>query len=278
MDLLIDQDDGSTDRSREIIQSYSDPRIKVIINGKNLNLANSLNIGLKEAQGEYVVRMDADDISATHRLEEQLQYMEKNKEIVLSGTFIKIIGTEEVKSYPISHNECKLGLLFNSILVHPSTIMRKNFFIENNLFYNSEFERGQDYELWTRVVLLGKIGNLNKVLYYYRIKKEGTQEEDLKKIESAKHIREKYLTYLDIDFSSQELMLHNKISLGRGLSIKELLSVNDWFEKIKRDTRKEINYCEDCYVLLEIKRKSILSPKRIIKDFLKKFQKEISLF
>src|SRR3989344_8977423 len=78
--------DASTDNTAEIINSFSDPRLKTITNSHNLGLTKSLNIGLKEAQGKYIARLDADDISLPDRLKIQHDFMESHPDIALSGT------------------------------------------------------------------------------------------------------------------------------------------------------------------------------------------------
>src|SRR3989344_5781814 len=85
--------DCSTDKTKKIIEEYAnkDARIKLINNATNLGLTKSLNIGLKEARGEYVARLDADDVALPERLEKQYEFMEKNKETTLVGAWAEII-------------------------------------------------------------------------------------------------------------------------------------------------------------------------------------------
>ncbi|MCP8319033.1 MAG: glycosyltransferase, partial [Candidatus Methylarchaceae archaeon HK01B] len=83
--------DGSTDRTVEILRSYHDSRIKIITNEKNMGLTKSLNKGLKIARSEYVARMDADDISYPRRLEVQYEYMKKNPDVGIVGSWNDVI-------------------------------------------------------------------------------------------------------------------------------------------------------------------------------------------
>ena len=85
-------DDGSTDGSADIIQSYKDVRIRFISNGKNLSVPVSLNMGLNLARGEYIARMDCDDISLPQRLEKQVQFMDANPEVGVCGTWLETFG------------------------------------------------------------------------------------------------------------------------------------------------------------------------------------------
>ena len=84
---IIIVDDGSTDETPKILKIFAkkDQRIKIIRNKRNLNIANSLNIGIKSAKGNYIARMDADDISLPHRIKNQMNYLHKHPEIVILG-------------------------------------------------------------------------------------------------------------------------------------------------------------------------------------------------
>ena len=87
--LIID--DGSTDKSLEIIKSYNDSRIRLIGHEQNQKLIATLNEGIKLAQGEYIARMDADDISAPERLQKQMEFLEKHPATVVLGCDFQII-------------------------------------------------------------------------------------------------------------------------------------------------------------------------------------------
>jgi len=84
--------DGSTDRTAEILRSYDDPRIIIINNEKNIGLTKSLNIGLRMAKGEYIARMDADDVSMPERLQKQIELLNQKKNTGLVGTYYTIIN------------------------------------------------------------------------------------------------------------------------------------------------------------------------------------------
>jgi glycosyltransferase involved in cell wall biosynthesis len=108
-------DDGSTDESRDIINSYPDTRIKVISHKTNLGLITALNTGIDNARGRYIARMDADDISAPERLEKQVEFMEMNSEIGVLGTWYETFGKENHKEgLPVDPAEVKCHLLFHS--------------------------------------------------------------------------------------------------------------------------------------------------------------------
>lgn len=160
--LIID--DASTDNSREIIKEYHS-RVKLIINEKNLGLTKSLNKGLKLAQGQYIVRMDADDISLPYRLEKQFNFMEGNKEVVLCGSLAWIINEkgERIGEKNVETENIKEKLLFNNQFIHSSLFFKKELG-----FYDESFQRAQDYEFVLRVASKHKVANLKERLISWR--------------------------------------------------------------------------------------------------------------
>ncbi|MBE2192951.1 MAG: glycosyltransferase [Anaerolinea sp.] len=151
-------DDGSTDGTAQILDSYSDPRIVRINNEKNLGLAASLNIGIDRAQGEYIARMDADDVSLPHRFETQVKYMGNHPEIDFLGTNLRYMDENSIlsekrlyfESSPLSSTYLKWRLLWGNPLAHPTMLMRRSTLNHYSLRYDPQFSSAQDYDLWTR--------------------------------------------------------------------------------------------------------------------------------
>jgi glycosyltransferase involved in cell wall biosynthesis len=165
--LIID--DGSTDKSIDIIHSYQDSRISVIKNETNLGLIASLNNGIELSKGEFIARMDSDDISYANRLEKQLAYMMQNPDIGISGSWMYTIDTGEIIYYPETHEKCKTFKFFNSPLAHPTVIFKRELFLKNNLKYSIDYPVCEDIELWKRCMKYTKLGNLCEPLLFYRI-------------------------------------------------------------------------------------------------------------
>jgi len=164
--------DGSTDNSMEIIESYNDSRIRLINNEKNLKLIASLNKGISLARGKYIARMDCDDISMPERLEKEVNFLENSLEYGLVGTCYTVIdgaGKEQYnKSYPSSNDLIKLFLSLNCPLAHGSIMGRTELF-KQNLYGSKEYSAVEDYELWTRIAKVTKIHNIPEYLFKYRI-------------------------------------------------------------------------------------------------------------
>lgn len=163
--------DGSTDRTREIILSYDDPRIIYLENEHNSGICITLNRGLDAARGRYIARMDADDISLPQRFAKQVAYLDAHPEVGVLGTDIEVFG-EDIATYTFTQlhtpEECQAGLLFNSCFAHPTVMMRKTVLDANNLRYNDNFRGLEDYELWWQTSKYTKLNNLAAPLLRYR--------------------------------------------------------------------------------------------------------------
>ena len=171
---LIIINDGSTDNSKNIINSFSDERIKYI-EQNNKGLACTLNIAAFQCNGKYIVRMDQDDLSAPNRFFIQFNFLEKHPDIsVLSGavSYIDATGKYLGRSFPIT---CPLlikkSLLYKGCVVcHPSVIMRKKDFDDVGGYSEIIGGRFTDYHLWVKFVKKSyKIQNLSKILLQYRV-------------------------------------------------------------------------------------------------------------
>jgi glycosyltransferase involved in cell wall biosynthesis len=171
-DFLI-IDDGSTDRTREIIDSYQDPKIKLIRNQQNVGLTHSLNKGLDLARGEYIARMDSDDISLPDRLARQVAYMDVHPEVAVCGTWAKdidldgkVIGVRETPiGKDLEHNYWR-----PSPIIHPSAMIRRADL--NGLRYDEQMRYAQDFDLWLRMRVKHKLANLPEHLLLYRVHRD----------------------------------------------------------------------------------------------------------
>lgn len=233
--LIID--DASTDSTPEILRSYVDPRIRIIINEKNQGLTKSLNKGLEIAVGEYIVRMDADDISLPERLEVQVKFMENNPEIYVCGSWIEIIGCNsgEIWEYPTDSNEIKCKHLFECSIAHPSVIFKKDLPDQNHLRYDPTFKRSQDYDLWVRISTSYLLANIGKVLLKHRIHQSAIgQHYSNEQKRCADQIRYRQLQeFLGLAPTEEELRLHSLISVMEFETKKNNLNdVNQWLLKI----------------------------------------------
>jgi len=171
-ELLI-INDGSTDRSRDIILTFDDPRITLVENSENIGLAATLNVGLGLAKYELIARQDADDLSLPERLARQVDFLEKNPSVVLVGTQAVIIDQQgfrkgRVLDRACTHDSIRWDLLFDNSFTHSSVMFRRSIIAQLG-GYDMAFRYCQDYALWTQVARHHSVANLNVCLVHYRV-------------------------------------------------------------------------------------------------------------
>lgn len=172
---LIIINDASTDNTEKVIRSYMahDRRIKLHNNIQNKGLTKNLNEAIKHCQGNYIARIDGDDIAFLNRLEQQYLFMEKNPHVILCGCQAKQIGMAN-KIFPNNSSEAELkcGILFNTILPHPTFFFRKELTDFYEQYYNSKFRYAQDYYFLYQTLNKGNVALIPEVLQYYRMYKQ----------------------------------------------------------------------------------------------------------
>lgn len=171
--------DGSTDLTREIVLSYNDPRICLIDNEENMGLTKSLNKGLKIARGEYIARMDADDVSMFDRFERQIDFLNRHRDYAVVGTFLKVINEDSKVVFtiekPTQDADIREFLNRDNCIGHGSAMIRKTC-LQNVGFYDESIKKSQDYELWLRISQNYRLANIPQYLYMWRNHKENISE------------------------------------------------------------------------------------------------------
>lgn len=166
-------DDGSTDKSLEIIKKYMamDDRIILIKNEKNLGLAPSLNKCIEKARGEYIARMDADDIAVKDRFYKQVKYLDEHPNIafVCGGVYLideKGVWGTRLNQIPLT----KENVFKYQPIAHPTTMIRKSILeLVNGYTVAPYTKRGQDFDLWCKIYSHGYVGkNIGEIVLYYR--------------------------------------------------------------------------------------------------------------
>jgi glycosyltransferase involved in cell wall biosynthesis len=172
--------DGSLDQTRDILNSISDSRAKIIHLEKNRGAANALNTGIGMAKGDWIAVHDADDLSEPTRLQEQVKYIKSHPECIGTGSFIKGMpgntyvpeelfkGEENGYNHLLNEKEVYDTRLFTCYLCHGSSVYSKSTFQKMG-GYNPKFKICYDYDLWLRMFDVQIIQKIPKVLYHYRI-------------------------------------------------------------------------------------------------------------
>lgn len=184
-------DDSINAATIEEINSYAyDSRIIIIRENVRMGFVRALNEGLKIAKGQYIARMDADDISFSNRFKIQLDYLTLHKEIDVLGGNIQIVNESGAVVSQRNYANNKLALclstIFRSPVAHPTVMFRRTI-IDNKLYYDEFFSKAEDLEFWFRLRNKGyKIANLPVNLLYFRI------SGDLAKKRSVEHFSYSY--------------------------------------------------------------------------------------
>lgn len=168
--LIID--DGSRDRSREIMAEYQDPRIRLLPNAQNIGLIGSLNAGIDAARGELIARQDCDDILEPHRLQTQVAYFDEHSDAVLVGAWLRLIDERDAEitvwRYPETDLEIRWKSMFNAAVAHPAAMFRTKV-VRQVGGYGRDFVLAEDYELWSRLGQQGRMYNIPQILQHYRV-------------------------------------------------------------------------------------------------------------
>jgi len=224
-ELLI-IDDCSTDGTVEVINSYKDPRIRLIINEENIDITKSLNKGLKLARGKYIARHDSDDISSLNRLGKQLNFLESNEDYATVGSYTEII---DENSNHIRYLKCETSaeeiyynLSYRNNLTSSSIMFLKEIIYDIGS-YDESSSNSEDHEFWFRISRKYKIYVIPEYLIKYRIRVN-------------QRLSKNYIETLERSF---EIALKTKINNKLLEFLQNIREENSFPEKVK--LIKELN-------------------------------------
>lgn len=225
--------DGSTDKTEDIILSYSDPRIVYVKNSENIQIVNTLNKGVSLAKGKYIARMDADDISHPDRFEIQYNFMENNLGVALCGTLFEQFNEDfslKIKNIPLSYEEIKVAMMFGCPVAHPTVMIRKSIF--SHYKYDQNYNKAEDYFLWYEISKKNIITNLPYNLLYYRIHNKQSSNE-FSDLQAELSDRIKVLSVMDfgIEPMEDEKLTHVLISRSKPVDCIKAVS---WLDRINK--------------------------------------------
>lgn len=233
---LLVIDDGSTDNSRSIIESFHDPRIR-LVSRENRGLTTSLNEGLELARGRYVARQDADDISLPHRLAREVALLDSQPDVGMVGTNYTIIdeqGAPIVTTSVFTHpHDLAVAEIVSNQYGHGSVMFRMSVLDEVG-GYDPEVGHVEDYDLFVRIGRVAKLANIAEPLYLWRRNAEGVtfsnrelqvaqalavRDQEFDRIVGERHRFRLYTSFHPFDFHpSPRAYLEKKATLFRDLS------------------------------------------------------------
>lgn len=245
--LIID--DASTDESGEFIKAYDDSRIRIIRNSSNRGQTASLNIGLREARGEYIARIDADDIAFPHWLESQVSFLEKNGEVdVLSAGLVTFDENGQGKTYfsPSCREDFLLKAIIKSPVNHGSALIKKVAILKIG-GYNNDYKIAADYGVWTNILRQnGRVSSNPSIVMAIRRRAESESEKNKLTLAlnefaeiSRQHVR--FLTGMDLSAEDTLLICRAHYDEG-GLSGENFLRAVEIHKNIFASLREDLNF------------------------------------
>jgi len=242
---LVVVDDGSTDRTVEVLASYSDPRLRVECNGRNLGIPVTRNRGLELARGEYIALLDSDDHAYPQRLARQVRYLDANPEITEVGSWCSFMDADgnmldKVRRQPLKPDDVHTHLLFHCPIINRTVMARTEAL--RQLGYDTGFPRCQDYDMHCRLVTAGhKLANRPEILVCGRehAGRFTGQTADLGRDRKMAVYRQ-MLERIDIEASDDELLRHHALTRPgeRPLAVGDFLEwAEAWLWRVKQANR-----------------------------------------
>jgi len=236
-------DDASTDQSPRLLAQWAsrDKRIRLSRNKTNLGLAATLNHALELADGQYIARMDADDIALPERFTRQVAELEKG-EVDLCGSWSRSTGTRRsrVTRYPVTQEEIRVHLFFQTAFSHPSIMASSTTY--EDFRYNEQAGIAEDYDLWVRMATRGvRMKNIPEVLLLYR--EHGKQVSESGRLAQACHaaaVRKLYLELSGLEMTPDEIHTASRVRFAAPPDSKEqVIATEKWLLRLAE------LYCKD---------------------------------
>lgn len=230
-------DDRSTDGTVDRVRSFRDPRVRLVLNPCNLGRAGTDNIALSYVQGEFIAKMDGDDICHPERIAHQVSYLEQHPEINVVGSWMQNFGTSSyLNRYPENPDKAKVLTLFTLPTGNPSVMLRTSLFREQNMAYNAGLRQTEDYDFFARYIRQLRVATLPVPLIQYRVPPNVGKRTILsERATVSDEVREQLLREWGIPFTERELLVHNTVAmLERPLRDVTLVEMDAWLQKLIR--------------------------------------------
>ena len=234
---LLVLDDCSTDATVERIRAMQDDRIRLILNPLNIGRAGTDNAALEHVRGEYIAKMDGDDLCHPTRLARQVAYLDAHPEINVVGSFMQNFGASTyLNRYPTAPADTQVLTLFTLPTGNPSAMLRASLFREQGLRYDATLRQTEDYDFCARYIRQLRIATISEPLVQYRVPANVQKRDVLSERATVSDVvREELLRQWQLPFTARELAVYNTIAmLERSLRDIKLTEVEAWLQKIVR--------------------------------------------
>lgn len=197
-EIVLVEDGPLGDELLDVInrwQTNLGEKLIIVVNDENLGLTKSLNKAIKAAHGDYLARMDSDDISVPTRFEKQKNFLDRHADVSVVGGMLQEFDSSHndlgLKHFPVNPESVKSYIYKGSPLAHPTVMMRSSLF-QKGLAYNEKYRTSQDIALWFDVLIAGyKISNLDQVTLYFR------RDDEVMKRRSRKKAKNEFKIYMN---------------------------------------------------------------------------------
>lgn len=232
---LLVLDDCSTDATAAIVQAMRDPRIRFLQNPRNLGRAGTDNAALAHVKGEFIAKMDGDDLCHPERLARQVAFFESHSEVNVMGAWMQNFGASTyLNRYPTTPAAAQVLTLFTLPTGNPSVMLRSKLFREQGMTYDGNLRQTEDYDFFARYVRELRIVTLPEALIQYRVPPDTVKTAILtERATVADEVRAQLLRDWGLAYTERELRVHNAIAmLGRPLGDITLTEMEVWLLKI----------------------------------------------
>lgn len=232
---LLVLDDCSTDNTVDVIERIRDPRLRLIQNPRNLGRAGTDNAALSHVRGEFIAKMDGDDICHPERLAKQVAYLDAHSEVNIVGSFMQNFGASTyLNRYPAQPADTQVLTLFTLPTGNPSAMMRASLFTELGMHYDASLRQTEDYDFCARYIRQLRIATIQAPLIEYRVPLQTGKKAILSERAGVSDtVREQLLREWGIPCTTRELQVHNTIAmLERPLDGVTLQEIAAWLSKM----------------------------------------------
>ena len=247
-EIIIVAEPFNESELRELVDSYSDRRIRLEFNEQRLGIAASLNRGMRLAKGKYVARMDDDDVCHKARLFLQATYLDENPNIILCTTDFQYFGDMNEWRMSFEDEMSFAWSLFTCPFDHPTIMFRKEFFFENGLFYDEKRGYVEDWELWRRAFKKGMtVGCIHKVLLYHRWINNSSAGQSNKTVDMMRELVQKNFAELNVSIPTDDLWMIGPWN-GRLDNEEDICKLQGYFQLALENNEKLKIYDQECLI------------------------------